>query len=149
MKRKFLLFSGWISLAANVLAITGFLLDRWPLIFPGPNHGLWVVLSFITTTYSLVIWSTWAWRRSGGRPSPDHAGQGARGGAFLLNAMAVLPALTVWLYLALGALELVPSLRWILALSIAWAGTPFIAMGLTWAGATLAPVLDRSAGARN
>jgi hypothetical protein len=59
--------------------------------------------------------------------------------------MGVLPALTIWLYLALASMNdpvLTTTLRWILALAIAWAGTPFIAMGLTWTGSTLGTILN-------
>jgi hypothetical protein len=141
VKHRYLTFSGWISLIANLLAIAGFFLERWPPSIPQPNQGFWIVLSFVTTAYSLVIWSMWAWQRSTER-GLQQADGGVRGGIFLLNAMAALPALTIWLYLALAALDLTISLRWILALAVAWAGTPFIAMGLTWTGATLGPILN-------
>jgi hypothetical protein len=140
-----LTFSGWISLIANILAIIGFLLDRWLLSVWQPYRGFWVVLSFVTTAYALVIWSIWTWRRSIGEDGIQKSVDKVRGGVFLLNAMGVLPALTIWLYLALASMNdpvLTTTLRWILALAIAWAGTPFIAMGLTWTGSTLGTILN-------
>jgi hypothetical protein len=142
-QRRFVTLSGWVSLIANLLAIGGFLFERWP--FPGwqANPGFWIVLSFVTTAYSLVIWSIWIWDRSGVDPPGAASVAQTRSGLFLLNAMAVLPALTVWFYLVLAVLDnaaLTITLRWILALAIAWAGTPFVAMGLTWTGSTLGPL---------
>lgn len=142
MKRRYINFSGWVGLIANLLAIAGFLLDRWPPSVGQLGQGFWVVLSFVTTAYTLVIWSIWIWRRSVDRES-QQAADSLRGGVFLLNAMAILPALTVWLFLALAPLNLTVTLRWVLALAIAWAGTPFIALGLTWTGSTLGPFLNR------
>ncbi len=143
-KRRFITFSGWISLIANALAIAGFLIDRWPLRFWQPNRGLWVVLSFVMSTYTLLIWSIWTWNRSSDSDGDRLAQKQGRAGVFLLNAMVTLPALTIWLYLVLAVLDdaaLTITLRWILALAIAWAGTPFVAMGLTWTGATLGPLV--------
>ena len=136
-RHRFVTISGWVSLIANLLAIGGFLCERWPLSVWPANPGFWIVLSFVTTAYSLVIWSIWTWNRG------LHGAAQTRSGHFLLNAMAVLPALTIWLYLVLAALDdaaLTITLRWILALAIAWAGTPFVAMGLTWTGSTLGPL---------
>lgn len=58
--------------------------------------------------------------------------------------MAVLPALTAWFYLVLSTLNNpgITTTRWILALAVAWAGTPFIALGLTWTGTSLGPILN-------
>jgi hypothetical protein len=137
-------FSGWVSLIANVIAITGFLIDHWPSRIWRPNPGFWVVLSFVTTAYTLVIWSILTWRRSMRGVVARQPGDNHRSGLFLLNAMAVLPALTAWLFLVLSALNdpvITSTMGWILALAIAWAGTPFLAIGLTWTGATLGALL--------
>lgn len=143
--RRYLTFSGWVSLIANVLAITGFLIDHWLLSAWQPDTGLWVVFSFVTTTYTLVIWSTWAWRRSMRADVARQSDDNIRGGLFLLNAMAALPALTIWFYMVLTTLNdpvLTTTLRWILSLAIAWAGTPFVAMGLNWTGAAVGSTLS-------
>ena len=113
-----------------------------------PNQGFWIVLSFVMTTYTLLIWSIWTWNRSNHGDGGQLAQKHGRGGVFLLNAMATLPALTIWLYLVFAVLgdEIIPvTLRWILALAIAWAGTPFIAMGLSWAGSALSHIINRPA----
>ena len=123
--RRLLTFSGWISLIANLLAITGFLLNHWPWGTWQPSQGFWIVFSFVTTVYSLVIWSIWTWRRSMGNDALQHTANKMRGGVFLLNAMAALPTLTLWLYLVLAALDDLlgtSALRWILALAIVVVG---------------------------
>lgn len=145
--RSFLKLSGWISLIANIVAITGFLIDRWPWNNRQPHHGFWVVISFIATAYALVLWSTWTWRRSNPRSDPEGAVEFNRASSFLLNALVTLPALTIWFFLLFASLDepvLDSTLRWILALAVAWVGTPFVAMALIWVGATIGPVWNDS-----
>lgn len=142
--RNFLKLSGLISLIANLVAIGGFLLDRWPWRTRETSPGFWVVFTFVTTAYVLVLWSSWTWRWSNQQHDPYRPAGSSHAGAFLLNTMAVLPALTAWFYLVLSTLNNpgITTTRWILALAVAWAGTPFIALGLTWTGTSLGPILN-------
>jgi hypothetical protein len=120
---------------ANLAAITGFLIERWPSAGWQPNPGLWVVISFVTSAYAIVTQSNWVWRRWQQGIDSRQPTENNRGGLFILNAMAALPALTVWLYVLLSALN-VP----VLALAVAWAVTSFVAINLNWTGETIGPL---------
>jgi len=101
------------------------------------------VISFVTSAYAIVTWLNWAWRRWQQGIDSRQPTENNRGGLFILNAMAALPALTVWLYVLLSALNvpvLATTTRWILALAVAWAVTPFVAIGLNWTGETIGPL---------
>jgi amino acid transporter len=137
----FLLFSGMVSLVANVLAIAGYFDADGILAGWRPDPGLLVTGSFLTLAYALLVWSVWVWRRAGHSSSRKETARGAR---FLLTALATLPALTLWLYLLAGAVIFGPEgtlQRWMIALGLAWFFTPFAALGLMVLGEVLGPLL--------
>jgi hypothetical protein len=101
---KFLTFSGWISLMANLVAIVGFVIERWLAMSWQPNPGFWVVLSLVTTAYALVSWSIWIWRRPKNEMGPQPATGSKQGGLLVLkchggtagvNALAVFVVICV------------------------------------------------------
>ena len=94
----------------------------------------WVAaLSLLALSGALVTNSTLiaSWRRSRGKP---------RLRAFLLNGLAVLAALSIWLNYVLaefGARQASPGQRWLLALALSWMLAPFAALALTTLGTRL------------
>lgn len=145
MKRlnPFLIVTGLIGMVANILAILGYLSGERSLAGWRPNPGLVLALSIVLMAFGLVIWSTLVWRwnkRDIGTSSPN----GRRAAMFLLNGLATFPLLTFWLDLLFSIVLYVdvPSpQRWLLALAHAWIVTPFAALGLTFVGETLGPLL--------
>ncbi|MGD8553121.1 MAG: hypothetical protein PVG02_05630 [Anaerolineales bacterium] len=139
MKRynTWLWFSGWIGLAANVLAILGTLDDRgwlpWKL-----GGGASVAVVFVSMAYSLCVWAVWVWIRTHRHPisgSSDAA-------AFLLNALGTFPLLLLWFMLIISEVlnvEAGSARGWMLSLALAWTLTPFIALSLRFVGAVLGP----------
>ncbi|MEW6567224.1 MAG: hypothetical protein AB1449_03480 [Chloroflexota bacterium] len=135
--------SGLLSMAADLAAILGYLFG--PLAFEPwrPDPELVAALSFVLLAYALTIGATcighWASQRAT-RADPLVL----RATAFLLNALATLPLLTLWLNLLFTLVlytDVSTTLRWVLALAHAWIATPFVALGLTFAGEALAPRL--------
>jgi len=137
----FLLVSGVIGLAANLLAIVGYFDVDGALSGWRPDPGLLVAGSFLTLAYLLGMWSIRTWRRVR-RSSPQPAN--TRSAHFLLISLAALPGLTLWLYLLTSALLAWPLNtveRWMIALGLAWFFTPFAALGLMVLGEILGPLL--------
>jgi hypothetical protein len=129
--------SGWVGLLANVLSILGTLDDRgwlpWEL-----GDGSSVAIVFVSTAYSLCVWSVWVWGRTHRQPQPGSPGAAA----FLLNALGALPLLTLWIVMVIPRLINVEegSVRgWLLSLAASWMLTPFIAIALQYVGAALGP----------
>lgn len=141
--KLFVIISGLISLAANVLAILSFfskdgVFSGWRL-----DPGLLVALSFVLMAYTLTTWSALSWRWARARTLGNKR-QGREPAAFLLNALATFPLLTVWLAVLFSVAELSAAQtpqRWLLALGFAWGATPFIALGLTTIGKVLGPMV--------
>lgn len=145
MKRihPFWILSGLTSMAANLVTILGYLSSRPSLGALQPNPGLVAALSFVLLAYGLAVWSALAWRWAKGRRQAT-APHTARAAAFLLIGLAMLPLLTVWLNLLFTIVlyaDVPTAQRWLVALAHAWVITPFVALGLTFAGEALEPVL--------
>ncbi|HEY44645.1 MAG TPA: hypothetical protein G4O11_11750 [Anaerolineae bacterium] len=145
MKRSnvFVLITGLVSLAANVLAILSYLSEEDPFFGWRPDRGLLTVLTFVLLAYCLAMWSTltrrWVHRH---RQGPK---RGARYTAtFLLNGLIAFPLLTLWLHLLFSVViftEVSSTERWFLAMGFAWGVTPFTALGLLAMGEILGPLL--------
>lgn len=148
--KLFVIISGLISLAANVLAVLSFfsqdgMFAGWRL-----DPGLLVALSFVLMAYSLTTWSALSWRWAQARAFGNKR-QGREPAAFLLNALATFPLLTIWLAVlfSVAGLSTIPTpQRWLLALGSAWGATPFIALGLTTIGKILGPMVGKKNGQR-
>jgi hypothetical protein len=142
MKRTtwFLMVSGWVSLIANVLGILGHFSGDGAFADLALDGGLLAAGSFLTLGYALVMWSAWSWRRVRVTRGP---GEAARSAAFMLDALAALPVLTLWLYLLEDVLllPLASAQRWMMALGLGWFFTPFAALGLMVLGEILGPLL--------
>lgn len=143
--KTFLILTGVVGLIANALAISSYLFSRGGWTRWQPDPGLLLVLAFIALAYTLALWSAWAWRwiqrRQGRQPRAD-----TRGPAFLLNALATYPLMALWTYLLLTTafqLEASTTQRWLIALAVTWALSPFIALGLIPIGEALGPLLSR------
>jgi hypothetical protein len=137
-----MMVSGWVSLIANVLGILAYFSGEGAFASLAPDGGLLLAASFLTLAYALVVWSAWAWKRTQRSRS---RGEQARSAAFMLNALAALPVLTLWLYLLQDVvlwLTLTPAQRWMMALGLGWFFTPFAALGLVVLGEILGPLLS-------
>ena len=142
MKRSegFLIMTALVGLVANLLGIGDFFAQHWLPPAWRPDPGLLLAASFFLTAYALIVWSVWSWVWAEGRPERRQA-------AFLLNALAVLPLLTLWLSLLFSMVLLAsaPAIdRWLTAMGFAWGLTPIVALGLTSAGEILAALRKRS-----
>ena len=90
-------------------------------------------LSLLTLCGALVVSATLiaTWPRALGK---------TRERAFLLNGLAALAAITIWISYVLadfGAPQATPGHRWLLALTLSWTLAPFAALALTTLGARL------------
>lgn len=139
----FLIITALVGLIANALAISSYLFSQGRLTGWRPDPGLLLVLAFIALAYTLALWSALAWRwiqrhqslppRSDTRPP-----------AFLLNALVTYPLMALWTYLLLATASPVgvsTTQRWLIALAVTWALSPFIALGLIPVGEALGPLL--------
>jgi hypothetical protein len=141
MKRSegFLIVTALVGLVANLLGIGDFFAQHWLPPAWQPDPGLLLAASFFLTAYTLIVWSVWTWSWSEGRSNRRQA-------PFLLNTLATLPLLTLWLSLlfSLVMFSSAPALdRWLLAMGFAWGLTPIIALGLTSAGEVLSTLRER------
>jgi hypothetical protein len=141
----FLIITGVVGLIANALAISGYLFSQGRLTGWRPDPGLLLVLAFIALAYTLALWSAVAWRwiqrRQGRPPRTD-----TRGPAFLLNALVTYPLMALWTYLLLTTafqLQASTTQRWLIALAVSWALSPFVALGLIPVGEALGPLLSQ------
>jgi hypothetical protein len=145
MKRPnvFLIVTGLVSLAANVLTILSYFSNEefaavWKL-----DRGLLVALTFILMAYALVVWSALVWRWA------SRFGQGKRPrsrnpATFLLNGLVSFPLWTIWLYMLFSVVlfsQVASNERWVLAMGFAWGLTPFATLGLMAMGETLGPLI--------
>jgi hypothetical protein len=138
----FLVVSGWVGLIANVLGILGHFSGDGVFAGLELDGGLLTAASFLTLAYVLVVWSAWTWKRVQVSHAP---GESARNAAFMLDALAALPALTLWLYLLEDVVLWIPltaAQRWMMALGLGWFFTPFAALGLVVLGEILGPLLN-------
>jgi hypothetical protein len=142
--KTFLIITGVVGLIANALAISSYFFSQGQLPGWQPDPGLILVLAFIALAYTLVLWSAVAWRwiqrRQGRPPRPD-----TRPAAFLLNALVTYPLMALWTYLLLATafqVEATTTQRWLIALAVTWALSPFIALGLIPVGEALGPLLS-------
>jgi hypothetical protein len=145
MKRAdgFLIVTGVVSLAANVLAILSTLSENGLFHTWGWDRGLLAVLTFVLAAYTLTIWSTltWRWTR---RLAANTRGFSRRPAMFLIDSLVAFPLLTAWLemlFLVVFFVATPPAERWLLALGIAWGATPFLSLGLMSIGEALGPFL--------
>jgi hypothetical protein len=140
--RTFLIITGVVGLIANALAISGYFFGQGRLTGWRPDPGLLLLLAFITLAYTLTLWSAWTWRwirrRQGTQPRID-----TRGPAFLLNALVTYPLMALWTYLLVETafqLQASTTQRWLIALAVTWALSPFVALGLIPVGEALGPL---------
>ena len=145
MKRVngFLIVTGFVSLAANVLVILSALSEDGLFRAQDWDRGLLPVVTFMLAAYTLTIWSTltWRWAR---RFAANTRGFSRRPAMFLLNSLVAFPLITAWLEMLFSVALLVaapPAQRWLLALGIAWGATPFVSLGLLSIGEALGPFL--------
>jgi hypothetical protein len=140
----FVIITGLVGLIANALAISSYLFSQGRPAGWRPDPGLLLVLAFIALAYTLVFWSALAWRwiqRRQGRPLRSDT----RPPAFLLNALATYPLMALWTYLLLATafqVEASTTQRWLIALAVTWALSPFVALGLIPVGEALGPLLS-------
>lgn len=141
----FLILTGVVGLIANALAISSYLFSQGRLTGWRPDPGLLLVLAFIALAYTLALWSAVAWRWIQ-RPQRATPREDTRGPAFLLNALVTFPLMALWMYLLLTTafqVEASTTQRWLIALAVTWALSPFVALGLIPVGETLGPLLSR------
>jgi len=141
----FLILTGVVGLIANALAISSYLFSRGRLAGWRPDPGLLLVLAFIALAYTLAFWSALTWRLTQRRQSAVPRGD-TRGPAFLLNALVTFPLLALWMYLLLATaarVEASTTQRWLIALAVTWAVSPFVALGLIPVGEALGPLISR------
>jgi hypothetical protein len=143
--KTFTIITGVVGLIANALAISSYLFSQGQWTGWRPDPGLLLVLAFIALAYTLALWSAlgWRWvqRRLSSPPRTD-----TRGPAFLLNALATYPLMAVWTYLLLATafqLQATTTQRWLIALAVTWAISPFVALGLIPIGEALGPLLSK------
>lgn len=144
MKRSegFLIVTALVGLVANLLAISDYFTQHWLPPAWRPDPGLLLAASFFLTTYALIVWSVRTWVWSEGRSARRQA-------VYLLNALATLPLLTLWLSLlfSLVLFASAPAIdRWLMAMGFAWGLTPIVALGLTSTGEVLASLRNRGGG---
>ncbi len=142
--KTFLILTAVVGLIANALAISSYFFSQGQLTGWRPDPGLLLVLAFIALAYTLALWSAVAWRwiqrRQGTQPRTD-----TRGPAFLLNALVTYPLMALWTYLLLTTafqLQASATQRWLIALAVTWALSPFVALGLIPVGEALGPLLS-------
>jgi uncharacterized membrane protein YhaH (DUF805 family) len=147
MKRSnvFVIITGLVSLAANVLAILSYLSEEDPFFGWRPDRGLLTVLTLVLLAYCLAMWSIlsrrWVHRQRKG-PKRDSRYIAA----FLLNGLIAFPLLTLWLHLLFSVViftEVTSTERWFLAMGFSWGLTPFTALGLVAMGEVLGPLLSK------
>lgn len=141
MKRsnKFVVISGLVSLAANVLAIVSYFTEKGAFADWHVDPGLWVAVVFVLMAYSLTAWSVLSWRWTHGRAQGSKRKSG-RSATFLLTALATFPFLTVWISMLFSLVIFVETSapqRWLLSMVCAWSTTPFVTLGLTAVGEIL------------
>ena len=147
MKRSnvFVIVTGMVSLAANILAILSYLSEEAPLFGWRPDRGLLTVLTFVLLAYCLsmcaVLTRRWVYRqRQGPKRNTRHIA------AFLLNGLVAFPLLTLWLHLLFSVAiftEVSSTERWFLAMGFSWGVTPFTALGLVAMGEAMGPLLTK------
>ncbi len=138
----FLILTGLVGLAANLLAIVAALGGRLLPALGRPDPGLLAALAFVALGDGLALWSALVWRWARRHASPARR----RTAAAWLNALAGLPLLTLWLYLIFGAAlyaDLPATHRWLLALLHGLLLTPPLALALVSIGEALGPLLGR------
>lgn len=138
----FLIVTGLVGLAANLLAIAAALRGHLLPRLGRPDPGLLAALAFVALGDVLALWSALVWRWARRQASPGRA----RAAALWLNALAALPLGTLWLYLLFSAAlyaDLPATHRWLLALLHGLLATPPLALGLVSVGEALGPLLGR------
>jgi hypothetical protein len=142
--KTFLIITGMVGLIANALAISSYFFSQGQLPGWQPDPGLILVLAFIALVYTLALWSAVAWRWIQRRQSRSPRTE-PRPVAFLLNALVTYPLMAMWTYLLLATAFQVGATttqRWLIALAVTWALSPFVALGLIPIGEALGPLLS-------
>ena len=147
MKRSnvFVIATGVVSLAANILAILSYLSEEDSLFGWRLDRGLLTALTFVLLAYCLSVYSvlTRRWVQ-GQRQGPKWKSRYIA--AFLLNGLVAFPLLSLWLHLLFSEViftEVSSTERWFLALGFSWGVTPFTALGLVAMGEALGSLLAK------
>ena len=147
MKRlhPFLVVTGLFGIAANLLAIFGYLAGNRDLGGWHPDPGLIAALSLVLLAYGLTVWAILTWRWTRARTAAD-APAPRRIAMLLLNGLAAFPLLTFWLDLVFSVVlypDVPTPLRWLLAMLHAGLVTPIVALASTAVAEAIGPLLTR------
>lgn len=146
MKRlhPFLVVTGLFGVAANLLAIFGYLAGTRDLGGWHPDPGLVAALTLVLLAYGLTVWATLTWRWTEARAD---AAASRRTAMLLLNGLAAFPLLTFWLNLVFSVVlypDVPTPLRWLLAMLHAGLATPIVALASTAVAEAIGPLLTRA-----
>lgn len=143
MKRlhPFLVVTGLFGVAANLLAIFGYLAGNRHLGDWQPDPGLVAALTLVLLAYGLTVWATLTWRWTESRAD---AAASRRTAMLLLNGLVAFPLLTFWLDLVFSVVlypDVPTALRWLLAMLHAGLATPIVALASTAVAEAIGPLL--------
>lgn len=146
MKRlhPFLVVTGLFGVAANLLAIFGYLAGTRDLAGWHFDPGLVAALTLVLLAYGLTVWATLTWRWTRARAdeaTPRHTAM------LLLNGLVAFPLLTFWLDLVFSVVlypDVPTALRWLLAMLHAGLATPIVALASTAVAEAIGPLLTRA-----
>jgi hypothetical protein len=141
--RTVVIAGGIVGMLANIVGMIRYFSGDETLGTGIPDRGLLTFLSFVLFAYALAIWSMLVWRWTLKRKQ-QLGSRNVRPAAILLDGLAAIPILTLWLNLLFSIVlydDVDPAQRWLAALVQGTMIAPLIALGLAAIGDTLGPLL--------